>query len=160
MGEKGDSTFGYRTKVGETVTVIFLDGKTLTGKLIHVEQYELYLEKNGKKLRFLSTLLSTYYKNEEVFFLKTEKFCQSCGMPLDLEGVNHRGTEADGSQSIKYCSYCYENGKLLDPDMTFNEMLEIGKKGIDQGKGNKLVKIFIKLGYPYQLKHLERWKNQ
>lgn len=43
--------------------------------------------------------------------------------------------------------------------MTFEEMLLIGKKGIANGKGNVLIKNLMKMGYPYQLKKLERWKN-
>ena len=42
-------------------------------------------------------------------------------MPLkkDPEGG---GTEKDGSRSKKYCSYCYENGAFVNPDMTADEM--------------------------------------
>lgn len=38
-----------------------------------------------------------------------EKFCQSCGMPLNLHGEDVRGTEVDGSLSSKYCNYCYKD---------------------------------------------------
>lgn len=37
------------------------------------------------------------------------KFCQSCGMPLTSNEVC--GTNADGSLSADYCTYCYQNGK-------------------------------------------------
>ena len=40
--------------------------------------------------------------------LKNTKFCQSCGMPM-LPGIAY-GTEADGSLSGDYCSYCYGSG--------------------------------------------------
>lgn len=44
------------------------------------------------------------------------KTCQSCGMPLtkDPEGG---GRNADGSKSDLYCSYCYQDGAFLQPDM-------------------------------------------
>ncbi|MGV2875667.1 zinc ribbon domain-containing protein [Macrococcus capreoli] len=87
-----------------------------------------------------------------------EKFCQSCGMPLNLHGEDVRGTEADGSKSLKFCSYCYKDGKYIDPDITMEEMLERGKKGITEGKGNAVVKFMMKAFYPMQLKKLERWK--
>lgn len=87
-----------------------------------------------------------------------EKFCQSCGMPLNLHGEDVRGTEADGSKSIKYCSYCYKDGQFIDPDITMDEMLERGKKGISEGKGNPVTKFMMKAYYPMQLKKLERWK--
>ena len=47
-----------------------------------------------------------------------EKFCQSCGMPL----AGHQGTEADGTVSLMYCEYCYQDGKFTQPDITFEEM--------------------------------------
>ena len=38
-----------------------------------------------------------------------ERFCQSCGMPMgDTDELY--GTEADGSKSTDYCSYCYADG--------------------------------------------------
>ena len=88
-----------------------------------------------------------------------EKFCQSCCMPLNLHGEDVRGTEADGSKSTKYCSYCYENGAFIEPNITFDEMLVRGKEAISNGQGNKIVKFFMKTFYPMQLKGLERWKK-
>ena len=38
------------------------------------------------------------------------KFCQSCGMPLTSDEVC--GTNADGSLSADYCTYCYQQGKF------------------------------------------------
>ena len=37
-----------------------------------------------------------------------EKFCQSCGMPLDKK--TPAGTESDGILSKKYCLHCYQDG--------------------------------------------------
>jgi len=48
--------------------------------------------------------------------------CQSCCMPLS-EGTY--GTDADGSVNYDYCSYCYENGKFVAPDLTMEEMIAI-----------------------------------
>lgn len=87
-----------------------------------------------------------------------EKFCQSCGMPLNLHGEDVRGTEVDGSLSSKYCNYCYKDGRYIDPDITMEEMLERGKQGISNGKGNPAAKFMMKAFYPMQLKKLERWK--
>lgn len=80
-------------------------------------------------------------------------------MPLQLHGEDMRGTEKNGSKSAKFCQYCYQDGSYTHPHATFEEMLEIGKKGIDKGKGNKVVKAFMKWGYPYQLAKVERWKK-
>ena len=52
---------------------------------------------------------------------KDMKFCQSCGMPLG-PGASH-GTEADGSASEDYCSYCYKEGKFVG-EMTMEEMID------------------------------------
>ena len=87
-----------------------------------------------------------------------EKFCQSCGMPLNLHGEDVRGTKVDGSLSSKYCIYCYKDGKYIDSDITIEEMLESGKQGISNGKGNPVAKLMMKAFYPMQLKKLERWK--
>lgn len=87
-----------------------------------------------------------------------EKFCQSCGMPLNLHGEDVRGTEADGNLSAKFCNYCYKDGKYIDPNITMEEMLERGKQGISNGKGNPVAKFMMKAFYPMQLKKLERWK--
>lgn len=49
------------------------------------------------------------------------KFCQSCGMPMT--GDARYGSEADGSRSADYCSYCYDGGKFL-ADVTMEEMMD------------------------------------
>ena len=47
--------------------------------------------------------------------------CGSCGMPL--EGPDDAGTEADGSQSDRYCTHCYRGGEFVEPDPTREEMI-------------------------------------
>lgn len=34
------------------------------------------------------------------------------------------GTNADGSKSSKYCSYCYQNGAFTQPGITMEQMRE------------------------------------
>ena len=51
------------------------------------------------------------------------KFCQSCGMPM-CEGEDVYGTNADGSKSEDYCSYCYADGAFTS-ECTMDEMIEI-----------------------------------
>lgn len=41
----------------------------------------------------------------------TYKNCQSCGMPLK-KSPNGGGSNADGSISKAYCSYCFVMGKF------------------------------------------------
>lgn len=49
-------------------------------------------------------------------------FCQSCGMPMHKPG--DFGTNADGSSTNEYCTYCYQHGGFVKPDMTLPEMIE------------------------------------
>ena len=42
--------------------------------------------------------------------------CGSCGMPLLRD--EDAGTEADGSPSAEYCTYCYRDGAFTEPDLT------------------------------------------
>ena len=62
--------------------------------------------------------------------LKNTKFCQSCGMPM-LQGIAY-GTEADGSLSGDYCSYCYGNGAFLG-EMSMEEMIDFCTPFMVQG---------------------------
>lgn len=52
-----------------------------------------------------------------------ERYCQSCGMPMG-ETEELYGTEADGSRSSDYCSYCYQNGAFT-AECTMEEMIEV-----------------------------------
>ena len=84
------------------------------------------------------------------------KFCQSCGMPL-IKKEDH-GTEADHTQSEKYCHYCYKDGKFTGPDTTQEEMVEISAKGWAESDPNvsyEEAKTHMKTFIPY----LERWKK-
>jgi len=49
--------------------------------------------------------------------------CQSCTMPID--NMADAGTEKDGSKSTMYCKYCYQDGALVNPDMTLPQMEEL-----------------------------------
>jgi len=48
--------------------------------------------------------------------------CQSCGMPIDESFANF-GTEADGSSSDQFCTFCYQNGEFTNPQQTVDEMV-------------------------------------
>ena len=49
-------------------------------------------------------------------------YCQSCGMPLENNGVI--GTNQDGSVNYDYCIYCYQNGAFTQ-DVSMDEMIAI-----------------------------------
>ena len=52
-----------------------------------------------------------------------EKFCESCGMPMG-ETDEMYGLELNGSKSIDYCKFCYDNGAFTSPDMTLEQQIE------------------------------------
>ena len=49
-----------------------------------------------------------------------QKFCQSCGMPIDDSTF---GKEANGSKNEDYCHYCYADGHFTK-ECTMDEMIE------------------------------------
>ncbi len=80
--------------------------------------------------------------------------CQSCGMPLDKD-PNKGGTNEDKSQSDKYCSFCYKDGKFVDEGISLAEKIE------------KNIRIAVSMNMPKEkarqmaestLPQLERWK--
>jgi len=79
--------------------------------------------------------------------------CQSCGMPLKKD-TNGGGTENDGSKSEKYCSYCYENGKFINPDITVEEMKTLVKGKLKEMRFPGFIAGLFTKGIP----KLERWK--
>lgn len=85
---------------------------------------------------------------------KSYKNCQSCAMPLNKDPKGG-STNADGSKNQMYCSYCYETGKFLQPDVTALEMQVFVKgKMKKMGFPGFLAGFFTK-GIP----KLERWKK-
>lgn len=44
------------------------------------------------------------------------------------------GTEADGSMSADYCSYCYENG-MFSADVSMEQMIDFCAKPMAEGTG-------------------------
>lgn len=88
--------------------------------------------------------MTTNYKN-----------CQSCAMPLKKDPQGG-GTNANGSKSTMYCSYCYENGKFKQPNWTVSQMQEFVKdKMKEMGFPGFLAGFFTK-----GIAKLERWKNK
>jgi hypothetical protein len=82
------------------------------------------------------------------------KNCKSCGMPFKNDPKGG-GTRADGTISLTYCSYCYQNGHFTQPDFTARQMQEFVKGKLKQmGFFHRLFAgLFVK-GIP----KLQRWK--
>ena len=81
------------------------------------------------------------------------KFCQSCGMPMDMDPDNG-GTQKQGSKSGIYCSYCYRDGEFTF-NGTVKEMQEFCRRKMIEG-GHSKFKVWL---FTRGLKRLERWKN-
>lgn len=75
-------------------------------------------------------------------------------MPLNKDPQGG-GTNADGSKSNKYCSYCYENGAFKQKDITVKEMQAFVKSKLkSMGFPGFLAGMFTK-----KIPKLERWRN-
>ncbi len=86
---------------------------------------------------------------------KNMKFCQSCGMPLAPDTA--LGTEADGSPSPDYCSYCYKDGQFAG-EMTMEEMIDFCAPMMAQatpGMTQEQAKARMHQFFPM----LKRWKK-
>jgi hypothetical protein len=73
-------------------------------------------------------------------------------MPLEIDHV--KGTEKDGSRSLEYCIYCYENGDFKDPSMSLAKMLNVvetqmGKMNIPE----KIIETSLN-----KIPKLKRWR--
>ncbi len=86
--------------------------------------------------------------------MNNKTFCQSCGMPLDDE--NLLGTEKDGTNTHEYCTYCYQQGKFINPDMTLDEMHSLVKNIMEE---KKFPEWIIEAGLK-ELPNLKRWRKQ
>jgi len=85
--------------------------------------------------------------------MKPERFCQSCGMPLDTPETH--GREADGSISQQFCRYCYSNGHFSQPDMTLEQM----RRSVIQKMENEEIPEDIIETVVVRLPDLSRWKQ-
>lgn len=83
------------------------------------------------------------------------KKCQSCSMPLSKDPKGG-GSEADGSMSNLYCSYCYQEGAFVDPEISCEEMI-VKVKGVlvEMGMPKWLSWLMVKPVIP----KLKRWKD-
>ncbi len=83
-----------------------------------------------------------------------KQFCQSCSMPLDKPGL--LGTEKDGTKSMEYYTYCYQNGVFFKPDMTLDDMKTLVT---DQMEKRKMDTSIINMAVS-SLPNLKRWRKK
>ncbi len=85
---------------------------------------------------------------------KFDNFCQSCGMPMDKD-PGHGGTNADGSTSSFFCSYCYENGTFKDQFTSPKEMILFVRNKLKENGLGPIRRWF----FTSHIHQLKRWKN-
>jgi hypothetical protein len=66
------------------------------------------------------------------------------------------GTQADGTKSILYCSFCFADGKFTSPDMTMDEMKTLVKGKMKEMGFPGFLAGFFTSGIP----RLQRWQKK
>ena len=65
------------------------------------------------------------------------------------------GTNADGTKNNMYCSYCFENGKFTQPNITLKEMEALAKENLKKMGIPGFIAKLLTMGTA----KLERWKK-
>jgi hypothetical protein len=86
---------------------------------------------------------------------KFDRFCQSCGMPMDQDPAKG-GSNSDGTKSLTFCSYCYQDGKFNDDFKSSHEMVAFVKGKLKEMGYGPLKRWF----YTSHISQLSRWKTQ
>lgn len=76
-------------------------------------------------------------------------------MPLQRDPKGG-GTNADGSTSTMYCSYCYEKGSFTFPGNDVKAFQEHCRKKMIEGGHSRIISWLFTRG----MKRLDRWKNK
>ena len=87
--------------------------------------------------------------------MKAKKNCQSCGMPIRKD-PQQGGTNADGTKSLLYCSYCYEQGAFTQPEFSLDEMKAFCVTKLKEQGFPGFFARWMTSG----MGKLERWKNR
>lgn len=78
----------------------------------------------------------------------------SCGMPLKRD-PQQGGTNADGTRSEKYCSYCYQDGRFTYECDDVKEFQEFCREKMIEGGHSRFMAWLFTRG----MKRLERWRK-
>ena len=148
--------YGYLLSFGAGVEVLAPDALRCRLAVLAREIYRAHSEKPDTPCPVCCDIMGPS-QTEEVPTMdyKNMRFCQSCGMPLAPDTA--LGTEADGSPSQDYCSYCYKDGKFTG-DMTMEEMIDFcapmmvkGNPGMTEEQAKAQMHQFFPM--------LKRWKK-
>lgn len=84
-------------------------------------------------------------------------FCQSCGMYLTTD--HDRARTADGTPEADWCKWCVEDGEIVNPSETMEDMIErCAPYMVESGSFATLDEAVSLLGAV--LPHLKRWRNE
>ena len=91
-----------------------------------------------------------------------KRYCQSCGMPLDINQEELLGTNGDQTKCDEYCVYCYQNGQYT-VDYSMKKVIDVWVENTDlfnnhvhtQYTPNELRTVLNK-----RLPTLKRWKQK
>jgi hypothetical protein len=81
--------------------------------------------------------------------------CQSCAMPMNSPKM--LGTNADGSKSEEFCTYCFQNGMFSAPNITVQEMIDKCVSIMTQQK--VMLEEQARALMTKTIPHLKRWKT-
>jgi len=84
----------------------------------------------------------------------SNKICQSCGMPLKRD-PKHGGSNADGTKSELYCSYCYADGVFTYECEDVKEFQEQCRQKMIEGGHSRFTAWLFTRG----MRRLGRWKH-
>ncbi|MEY2341878.1 zinc ribbon domain-containing protein [Acidithiobacillus sp. IBUN Pt1247-S3] len=81
--------------------------------------------------------------------------CQSCGMPrcFDPKGG---GTEADGSISKEFCSFCYDSGKFKEPELQLSQMQQRARMLLRKRNQPWYIRAYM----AHRITTLSRWRKK
>ncbi|WP_171609160.1 zinc ribbon domain-containing protein [Limnovirga soli] len=96
------------------------------------------------------TLQDELFKRQLNEKKKYYQYCQSC--LTEFDSMIKNGTDQDGSLNTAFCNECYNNGTFIEPDLTFEILLN---RKIKKNKVKSKWGLFVLRN---RLKLLDRWK--
>jgi hypothetical protein len=75
-------------------------------------------------------------------------------MPMEKD-IEHGGTNADGSKSVKFCSHCFTMGAFNDKFTNSKDMVNLVKSKLKEMGYGPIKRWF----FTSQIPQLERWKS-
>ncbi|MBC8618307.1 GyrI-like domain-containing protein [Parabacteroides faecis] len=91
-----------------------------------------------------------------------KRYCQSCGMPLDIHHEELFGTNSDQTKSEEFCFYCYQNGQYT-VDYSMKKIIDVWVENTDLFNNHihtKYTPDELRTILNRRLPTLKRWKQK